>query len=82
MFQLCVRGNSDSEGEITTSTIEQFLFALQPVEFKLHISLVMEIQELVNSLMQLTSGLDQLWKSEFFKQVNETSSILEGRAKK
>ena len=33
----------ESDGDLDTDSIEVFNFALQPIEFKLHISLVMEI---------------------------------------
>jgi len=74
--------NSESDGNLNTDTVEEFTFALAPVEFKLHISLVMEIQELLSSLQSLTSDLESIYKSAFFKSINETSLIMSGESKK
>jgi len=40
---LTSRSTLESDGELETDSIEQFTVALQPIEFKLHISLVIEI---------------------------------------
>lgn len=74
--------NTESDGSLNTDTIEQFNFALAPVEFKLHISLVMEIQELVSSLTSLFSDLEQIKKSQFVKSLNETTDIMNGLSDK
>jgi hypothetical protein len=72
----------ESDGDLETDSIELFSFALQPIEFKLHISLVMEIQELLSSLNNLTSKLENIEKSDFIKTLNETSGIMNSSSKK
>jgi hypothetical protein len=43
LFELTSRSTLESDGELETDSIEHFTVALQPIEFKLHISLVIEI---------------------------------------
>lgn len=42
----------------------------------------MEIQELLSSLNNLTSKLENIEKSDFIKTLNETSGIMDGSSKK
>ena len=39
-----------NEKGVSTNTLEKFYMKLEPLEFKLHISLIMEIQELLSRL--------------------------------
>lgn len=82
LLSLSILKNSEIDGELNTDTIESFQFALAPIEFKLHISLVMEIQELLSSLQSLTSNLEYIQKSALFKSVNETQLIMSGESAK
>lgn len=58
------------------------MLSLQPIEFKLHISLVLEISELLSSLNNLTAKLENIEKTDFIQTLNETSAIMDGSSKK
>ena len=62
----------EDDGDDITETIEQLEIELQPLEFKLHLSLVMEIQQLMNSLISLFNDLGTINSSELIKMVIET----------
>jgi len=53
-------GTNQNDGNITTSTIENLVFVMQELEFKLHLSFVLEIQALLMSLITLVNDLDKL----------------------
>ena len=73
---------SESDGIMNNDTIEDLRFDLLPIELKLHISLVVDVNKLIEGLTTLFSDIDNVKKSNFVKELNETQAVLSGASKK
>ena len=73
---------SESDGIMNNDTIESLTFDLLPIELKLHISLVVDVNKLIEGLTTLFSDIDNVKKSNFVKELNETQDVLFGVSKK
>ena len=55
--------NSQIDNSLQTDTLEEVNFNIQELELKLHISLIKEINDLVQALVSLTSDRDKILNS-------------------
>jgi hypothetical protein len=73
--------NSETEGNLKTETIEKMEMIMTELELKLHVSFIIEVNELITALTSLTEDFDKIKNATIFQQFGQMTEILSGESK-